>query len=81
MGSGSYSSSTACKNDSIYEKRVNTRARNLHSATTYELMALSTHLLPRVRLESILYVEKFVVKVLNCSIITTRWGVQRSETL
>lgn len=44
-------------------------------------MAPSTHRFSGLRLESILYVEEFIIKVLNGSIITTRGGVQRSEAL
>ena len=42
-------------------------------------MAPSTHHFSGLRLESILYVEKFIVKVLNRGIVTTRRGVKRSE--
>lgn len=44
-------------------------------------MALSTHNFSGLRLQSILYAEKFIVKVLNGGIITTWWRVQRSEKL
>ena len=44
-------------------------------------MALSTHSFSGLRLKSILYVEKFIVEVLDSGIIATRRGVQRSEKL
>lgn len=50
-------------------------------ATTHKLMALSTHPFSGFRLESILYVEEFIIKVLNGGVVMTRRGVQRSENL
>jgi hypothetical protein len=44
-------------------------------------MTLSTHNFSGLRLESILYMEKFIVKVLYGGIITAWRGVQRSEML
>ena len=41
-------------------------------------MALITHHFSGLRLESILYVKKLIVKVLNGGIITTQRGMQRS---